>query len=83
VRHFEQDLYEPRRSRFSAAAFIVAARLVVTLWRIESNQAVNRSAEAHRVAVDHVNWTGLNGIAARARQRGGRWPTKENPRETR
>jgi hypothetical protein len=40
---------------FSAAAFIVAARLVASLWRIEADQAVHRAIGAHGIAVDHLD----------------------------
>src|SRR5260370_33892748 len=40
----------------SATAFIVATRLVATLWRIDSDQAVHGAIEAHGVAIDHVDW---------------------------
>src|SRR6266481_5954720 len=34
---------------------LVTARLVATLRRIESNQAVHRAIEAHGIAVDHLD----------------------------
>src|SRR5712664_1005869 len=44
---------------FSAAAFLVAPRLVTALRRVEANQAANRATEAHHVAVDHLYFATL------------------------
>jgi hypothetical protein len=46
---------------FGEAAFSIATRPVATLRRVEANETVRRAIEAHGIAVDHVDLTGLGG----------------------
>jgi hypothetical protein len=50
---------QARGSCFGAPAFVVAARLVATLRRVETSEAVNGALKSHSVTVDDIDLTGL------------------------